>query len=332
MRKTKRFGVGGMSDEEGKKSVFSERLSSDESKRRAIKNYKPEEYKAPRAYSESSDTPTKRIITKEQVEAKGFTNLQDFLNDERKLKRRDGKPVERAKSTSSVSGDDLSKYYANQNKAAETTKSTAAAPKKEEKEEGSALALAIPAALATAAAVFGVNKMAKKEDTQRQALEDLRNARSERESARLKEARATTAEAEKIAKESLDTKAKRGMSRTGGGGGGGGGMGGGMGGGESRRKRLGERNIEFKRGGKIKRFATGGEVAAKKTPEPPISKATQESMKRQAAQAKIDRKQAEEQKAGEKEVRDNMGRIGFKKGGSASSRADGCAIRGKTRA
>ena len=105
-----------------------------------------------------------------------------------------------------------------------------------------------------------------------------------------------------------------------------------MGGGESRRKRLGERNIEFKRGGKIRRFAAGGEVAAKKTPEPPISKATQESMKRQAAQAKIDRKQAEEQKAGEKEVRDNMGRIGFKKGGSASRRADGCAIRGKTRA
>ena len=66
--------------------------------------------------------------------------------------------------------------------------------------------------------------------------------------------------------------------------------------------------------------------------EPLISKATQESMKRQAAQAKIDRKQAEEQKAGEKEVKDNMGRIGFKKGGSASSRADGCAIRGKTRA
>ena len=66
--------------------------------------------------------------------------------------------------------------------------------------------------------------------------------------------------------------------------------------------------------------------------EPPIPKATQESMKLQAAQEKADRKQAEEQKAGEKEVKDNMGRVGFKKGGSASSRADGCAIRGKTRA
>jgi len=37
----------------------------------------------------------KRIITKEQMAAKGFTNLTDYLNAERKLKRRDGKPVER---------------------------------------------------------------------------------------------------------------------------------------------------------------------------------------------------------------------------------------------
>jgi hypothetical protein len=66
--------------------------------------------------------------------------------------------------------------------------------------------------------------------------------------------------------------------------------------------------------------------------EPPIPKATQESMKLQAEQEKADRQQKKEQKAGEKEVKDNMGRIGFKKGGSASSRADGCAIRGKTRA
>jgi hypothetical protein len=91
----------------------------------------------------------------------------------------------------------------------------------------------------------------------------------------------------------------------------------------------------MKKGGSVKttRFAEGGGVKEKQ--EPPIPKATQESMKRQAAQEKADRKQAEEQKAGEKEVKDNMGRIGFKKGGSVSSaskRADGCAIRGKTRA
>ena len=280
--------------------------------------------------------PRERIITKEQVEAKGFTNLRDFLNDERKLKRKDGKP---AKSTSSVSGDDLSKYYAEQKKPAAAKPAEAAAKPAAKKEEGSALAFGIPAALAAAAAAaFGANKMAKKEDASLEADKAARDARAEREYARLQEARAATAKAEKTAKESVDTKAKRGASKTGGGGGGR----------YSRDMQLGvdldpkammkrerkgdESNIEFKRGGKIRRFAAGGEVAAKKAPEPPISKATQESMKRQAAQAKIDRKQAEEQKAGEREVRENMGRIGFKKGGSASSRADGCAILGKTRA
>ena len=103
----------------------------------------------------------------------------------------------------------------------------------------------------------------------------------------------------------------------------------------------------FKKGGAV-RYAGGGKTEEKK--DPPIPAETLASMKRQAAQEKADRKQAEEQKAGEKEVRDNMGRIGFKKGGSikaskmgavkvakptmrsASSRADGIAIRGKTRA
>ena len=274
--------------------------------------------------------PRERIISKKELEKSGFTNLRDFLNAEKNLKRKDGKPAERV-TDSSVSGSDLSKYYADQKKPAEAPKPAAA--KKEKKEEGSALAFEIPAALAAAAAAaFGVNKMAKKEDAQRQVIEDLRNARSERDITSSKEAKNApeTAKAREIAKEGLDTKAKRGMSKTGGGGGGR----------SARSAQLGEdfdpkrltKGIEYKRGGKIRRFAAGGEVAAKKAPEPPISKATQESMKRQAAQAKIDRKQAEEQKAGEREVRENMGRIGFKKGGSASSRADGCAIRGKTRA
>ena len=35
-----------------------------------------------------------RIVTKEELKKSGFTNLRDFLNDERKLKRRDGKPAE----------------------------------------------------------------------------------------------------------------------------------------------------------------------------------------------------------------------------------------------
>ena len=270
--------------------------------------------------------PRERIITKEQVEAKGFTNLRDFLNAEKNLKRKDGKP---AKSTSSVSGDDLSKYYADQKKPAAAKPAEATAKPAAKKEEGNALAFVLPAAVAAAAA-FGANKMAKKEEASLEADKAARDARAEREYARLQEARATTAKAEKTAKESIDTKAKRGMSKTGGGGGGR----------SARSMQLGAdldpkgltKDIEFKRGGKIRRFAAGGEVAAKKAPEPPISKATQESMKRQAAQAKIDRKQAEEQKAGEREVRENMGRIGFKKGGSASKRADGCAIRGKTRA
>jgi hypothetical protein len=103
----------------------------------------------------------------------------------------------------------------------------------------------------------------------------------------------------------------------------------------------------MKKGGEVC-YAGGGKTEEKK--DPPIPAETIASMKRQAAQEKADRKQAEEQKAGEKEVRDNMGRIGFKNGGSikaskmgavktakptmrsASSRADGIAIRGKTRA
>ena len=102
----------------------------------------------------------------------------------------------------------------------------------------------------------------------------------------------------------------------------------------------------MKKGGEVC-YAGGGKTEEKK--DPPIPAENLASMKRQAAQEKADRKQAEEQKAGEKEVRDNMGRIGFKNGGSikaskmgavktgkpkmgsASSRADGCAQRGKTR-
>ena len=310
MRKTKRFGVGGMSDEEGKKGVIGG-------------------YNRPTV---SRDAPAKRIVSAETVKEAGFTNLRDYLNAEKGLKRKDGKPAERAKSTVDST---TTRGLSGSDKGAKPAEATAKPAAK--KEEGNALAFALPAAVAAAAA-FGANKMAKKEEASLEADKAARDARAEREYARLQEARAATAKAEKTAKESVDTKAKRGASKTGGGGGGR----------YSRDMQLGvdldpkammkrerkgdESNIEFKRGGKIRRFAAGGEVAAKKAPEPPISKATQESMKRQAAQAKIDRKQAEEQKAGEREVRENMGRIGFKKGGSASSRADGCAIRGKTRA
>ena len=88
----------------------------------------------------------------------------------------------------------------------------------------------------------------------------------------------------------------------------------------------------MKKGGSV-RYEKGGEI--KKDQEPPIPKATQDSMRLQAAQEKADRQQKKEQEAGEKEVKENMGRKFFAKGGSVSSaskRADGCAIRGKTRA
>jgi hypothetical protein len=39
----------------------------------------------------------------------------------------------------------------------------------------------------------------------------------------------------------------------------------------------------------------------------------------------------DEHEGGEKARKKNMGEIGFKNGGSASSRADGCAQRGKTK-
>ena len=304
MRKTRRFDVGGLSDEEGKLNVFNpttnmeRQIQLDYDKRRK----EDQEAKAIRdkggrglgieeeintgdktpartntyEYQGKAVAPTaplpqaKRIITKEQMAAKGFTNLTDYLNDERKLKPRAG-----LKTTPSVSSDDYSKYYANQNKPAEAPKPVAA--KKEEKEGGSALAFGIPAAAAAAAAVFGANKMAKKEEARVEADRAARDARSERDLASLKEAKNApeTAEARKIAKEGLDTKTKRGTAKAGGGGGGR----------YSRQMQLGS---DFDPKALMMRDKKGGESG-----------------------------------------------IEFKRGGkvkSASARADGCAIRGKTRA
>ena len=51
---------------------------------------------APKSDAPKSAAPKKnRIVTKEELKKSGFTNLRDFLNDERGLKRRDGKPAER---------------------------------------------------------------------------------------------------------------------------------------------------------------------------------------------------------------------------------------------
>jgi len=156
MRKTRRFDVGGLSDEEGKLNVFNpttnmeRQLQIDFEQRRK----EDQEAKAIRAkggrglgieeeintgdktpartntyeYQGKAVAPTaplpqaKRIITKEQMAAKGFTNLTDYLNAERKLK------PSGSKATPSVSSDDYSKYYANRNKPAAPA---VAAPKKE---------------------------------------------------------------------------------------------------------------------------------------------------------------------------------------------------------
>ena len=43
-----------------------------------------------------------RIVTKEELKKSGFTNLRDFLNAERGLKRRDGKPAEKGPDTATL--------------------------------------------------------------------------------------------------------------------------------------------------------------------------------------------------------------------------------------
>ena len=128
MRKTKRFDVGGLSDEEGKLNVFNPTTNIErelqidyEKRRKADQEAKAIRDKGGRGlgiedfttgdktpartntyeYQGKAVAPTaplpqaKRIITKEQMAAKGFTNLTDYLNNEKNLKRRDGKPVER---------------------------------------------------------------------------------------------------------------------------------------------------------------------------------------------------------------------------------------------
>jgi hypothetical protein len=67
--------------------------------------------------------------------------------------------------------------------------------------------------------------------------------------------------------------------------------------------------------------------AKKRTPIPP-------GIALEIENAKKDRMVDEEYEAGEKARKKNMGKIGFKSGGSVSSaskRADGCAQRGKTK-
>jgi hypothetical protein len=65
-------------------------------------------------------------------------------------------------------------------------------------------------------------------------------------------------------------------------------------------------------------------VQKKKDTMPEWAKNERENMRK-------DKLVDDEAKAGDKARKEGMGKIGFKNGGSASSRADGCAIKGKTR-
>jgi hypothetical protein len=85
----------------------------------------------------------------------------------------------------------------------------------------------------------------------------------------------------------------------------------------------------MKRGGKVKKYASGGITAAvkpepKKDTMPEWAKAERENKRRD----ELNKREAE---GAAKEVKRNMSTFGFKNGGSASSRADGIAQRGKTR-
>lgn len=99
---------------------------------------------------------------------------------------------------------------------------------------------------------------------------------------------------------------------------------------EAQAKEFRERSLQpLKKGGMVKKYASGGTATSK--PEP-----KKDTMPEWAKNERANRKQDElnkrEAEGARKEVKRNMSTFGFKKGGSASSRADGIAIRGKTRA
>lgn len=94
---------------------------------------------------------------------------------------------------------------------------------------------------------------------------------------------------------------------------------------EERRKREAE---GMKKGGKVKKYNTGGTATSK--PEP--KKDTMpEWAKNERANKKQDELNKRESEGAKKEVKRNMSTFGFKNGGTASRRADGIAQRGKTR-
>lgn len=83
-------------------------------------------------------------------------------------------------------------------------------------------------------------------------------------------------------------------------------------------------NPIMKKGGKVKKYAEGGKPEPKKDTMPEWAKNERENKKK-------DELNKRESEGAAKEVKRNMSTFGFKKGGTASSRADGIAQRGKTR-
>jgi hypothetical protein len=89
-------------------------------------------------------------------------------------------------------------------------------------------------------------------------------------------------------------------------------------------------NRSYNKGGKVKKYAEGGTATSK--PEPKKKDTMPEWAKNERENRRRDELNKREAEGAAKEVKRNMSTFGFKKGGSASSRADGIAIRGKTRA
>jgi hypothetical protein len=95
-------------------------------------------------------------------------------------------------------------------------------------------------------------------------------------------------------------------------------------------------NRSYNKGGKVKKYAEGGTATTK--PEAPRPEPKKDSMpewaKNERENKARDERNKREGKGAEQEIKRNMSTFGLKKGGSVSSaskRADGCAIRGKTR-
>lgn len=100
---------------------------------------------------------------------------------------------------------------------------------------------------------------------------------------------------------------------------------------EERLKREKEESDKgMKRGGAVRKYAEGGTATSK--PEPKKKDTMPEWAKNERENRRRDELNKREAEGAAKEVKRNMSTFGFKKGGSASSRADGIAIRGKTRA